>query len=113
MLTPKAASRPESLIRYAILDSDLPAPEVQLPIRDRRGRAVAHADLGYEEWRIAIEYEGRQHADPKQFGRDLARYTLMGSNGWLLLRFGAADAFRPWRVVARVGDALRSRGARW
>lgn len=113
LLTPKAASRPESLIRYAILDSDLPTPQVQLPIRDRNGRAVAHADLGYEEWRIAIEYEGRQHAEPEQFGRDLTRYSLMGSNGWLLLRFGGADAFRPWVVVSRVASALRSRGARW
>jgi hypothetical protein len=113
LLTPAAASRPESLIRYAILDSHLPPPAVQLPIRDRRGRPVAHADLGYEEWRIAIEYEGRQHAEREQFARDLTRYSLMAASGWLLLRFGGADAFRPQVVVSRVEGALRSRGATW
>ncbi len=74
---------------------------------------VAHSDLGYDEWQIAIEYEGRQHAEREQFTRDLTRYSLMGSNGWLLLRFGGSDAFRPARVVDRVAAALRSRGARW
>ena len=113
MLTPEAASRPESLIRFALLDSHLPAPQIQVPIRDRWGRVVAHADLGYEQWRIAIEYEGRQHAEREQFRRDLTRYSIMGSNGWLLLRFGGDDAFRPARVVDRVAGALRSRRARW
>jgi hypothetical protein len=113
LLTPLAASRPESLMRFWLLDSDLPAPEPQVPIFDRRGREVAHADLGYSEWKIAIEYEGRQHAEPGQFGRDLERYSLMSSTGWLLLRFGWSHLSRRSTIVDRVSGALRSRGARW
>ena len=109
-LTPLAASRPESLVRHHILHAGPPAPQVQLPIRDALGRTVAHADLGYEEWRIAIEYEGRQHAEREQFARDLTRYSRMGASGWLLLRFGGADAFQPRAVVSQVAGALRSRG---
>ncbi len=113
LLTPLAASRPESLFRYWLIDSDLPDPTPQVPIRDARGLEVAHADLGYERWKVAIEYEGRQHADREQFGRDLERYSLMAAGGWLVLRFGERHLHRPSTVVGRVTAALRNRGVRW
>jgi hypothetical protein len=113
LLSPSAASRPESLMRYWLITSDLPDPQPQVPILDRRGREVAHADLGYSEWKVAIEYEGRQHTDVRQFGRDLERYSLMASTGWLLLRFGGSHLARRSTIVDRVAGALRSRGARW
>jgi hypothetical protein len=113
LLTPLAASRPESLFRYWLLASDLPDPEPQIPVIDRWGREVAHADLGYSCWKVALEYEGRQHAESKQFGRDLERYSLMTAGGWLLLRFGAPHLHRRSEVIERVAGALRSRGARW
>lgn len=113
LLTPLAASRPESLVRYWLIASELPDPQPQIPIHDRWGREVAHADLGYEEWKIALEYEGRQHAERRQFGRDLNRYTLMAADGWLVLRFGEEDLSRRRRLLSRVGGALRSRGAIW
>jgi hypothetical protein len=113
LLTPLAASRPESLFRYWLIASDLPTPEVQVPVLDRWGNEVAHADLGYRRWKVAIEYEGRQHAERRQFGRDLERYSLMAAGGWLTLRFDAPHLHRRAAVVERVAAALRSRGARW
>jgi hypothetical protein len=112
-LTPLAASRPESLVRHALLCSDLPRPEVQLPVPDRRGRVVAHADIGYSRWKVALEYEGRQHAERGQFDRDLERYSLMAADGWLVLRFGRAVLGRLDTVVERTRRALISRGATW
>ena len=112
LLNPKALSRPESLIRYWLLASDLPEPEVSVPIFDRWGREVAHADLGYSKWKLALEYEGRQHADPEQFGRDIERYSLMAADGWLTLRFAGRHLGGPWTVVERTRRALRSRGWR-
>ena len=107
-----AGSRPESTLRYWLLTSDLPAPEVQVPILDGRGRQVAHADLGYARWKVALEYEGRQHAEHEQFGRDIDRYSLMAADGWLTLRFAARHLSRPWAVVDRTRRALLSRGWR-
>ncbi|MGY1842852.1 hypothetical protein [Modestobacter sp. SYSU DS0875] len=112
-LTPKSASRPESLLRVHLIEGDVPDPEPQVPLSDRRGREVVHADLGYRRWRVAVEYEGRQHAELRQFRADIDRYTLMAADGWLLLRFGDVHLARPWTVVDRVARALRSRGARW
>jgi hypothetical protein len=112
LLTPLSMSRPESPVRYWLVTSDLPDPQPQIDVRDRRGRVVAHGDLGYEEWRVLLEYEGRQHADPEQFGKDIDRYSLMAADGWLVLRFAARHAESPTVVADRTRRALMSRGWR-
>ena len=71
-----------------------------------------HADLGYPGWKVALEYDGRQHADPGQFGRDIDRYSLMAADGWLVLRFAARHLGGPVVVVERTRRALISRGWR-
>jgi very-short-patch-repair endonuclease len=111
-LTARSGSHQESVLRYWLLASDLPDPQVQLPVHDRWGRPVVHADLGYEEWKIALEYEGRQHADRDQFGRDIDRYSLMAADGWLVLRFAARHVGGPRVPVDRTRRALLSRGWR-
>jgi hypothetical protein len=111
-LSAAAGSHPESTMRYWLLASDLPAPEVQVPILDPSGREVVHADLGYSRWKVALEYEGRQHAELDQFGRDIDRYSLMAADGWLTLRFAARHLGRPHTVVGRTTRALESRGWR-
>jgi hypothetical protein len=110
LLSDGAASPRESLMRYWLLDSGLPEPTVQLPIVDRRGRQVACTDLGYARWKIALEYEGRQHADPAQFGRDVDRYSLMAADDWLVLRFAARHG--RYAVGERTRCALVNRGWR-
>ena len=106
----RAGSHRESWLRYWLLTSDLPEPQVQVPLLDRWGREVAHADLGYERWKVGLEYEGRQHAAPEQFDRDLDRYSLAAVDGWLTLRFAARHGESA--VVDRTRRALLSRGWR-
>ena len=71
-LTPLSASRPESLIRWGgVADSELPDLEPQVPVLDRRGRVVAHGDLGHR----GVEGAGRvrgpaaRRAGPVRSGR--------------------------------------------
>jgi hypothetical protein len=112
LLDARAMSRPESWLRYWLVTSDLPDPEVQIPIHDAWGREVTHADLGYSRWKVAIEYEGRQHAEVDQFGRDIDRYSLMAADGWVTLRFAARHTGGPAVVVDRTRRTLLSRGWR-
>jgi hypothetical protein len=111
LLSPLAMSRPESLVRYWLTMSRLPDPQLQVPVHDRWGHEVTHADLGYEEWKVALEYEGRQHAEGDQFDRDIDRYSLMAADGWLPLRF-ARRHLSPSVVVDRTSRTLVSRGWR-
>jgi hypothetical protein len=104
-------SRPESLMRYWLGRSDLPDPQPRVPVRGRWGRIVAHGDLGYEQWRVLLEHEGRQHAEAEQFGRDIDRYSLM-AGGWLVLRFAARHVGGPRLVVDRTRRSSTARGWR-
>jgi hypothetical protein len=111
LLSGGSMSRPESLMRFWLVQSDLPDPRPQLPVHDRWGRAVAHADLGYEEWKVALEYEGQQHAEIDEFGSDIDRYSLMAADGWLVLRFAKRHLNRG-TVLDRTRRALVNRGWR-
>lgn len=111
-LTDRSHSGAESVIRYWLQESDLPEPELQVPVHDRFGREATHADLGYGRWKIALEYEGRQHADPDQFDRDIDRYSLMAADGWVVLRFARRHLSGPWTVVERTRRTLLHRGWR-
>ena len=112
LLSPLAQSRPESVMRYWLVSSDLPDPAPQVPVLDRWGEEVAHGDLGYSRWKVLLEYEGRQHAEREQFRRDVDRYSLMGADGWLVLRFADQHLRGPHAVVERTRRALISRGWR-
>jgi len=57
VLTPLAASRPESLTRYWLWDAGFPPAVSQVPVLDRWGRVVAHGDLGFPAWKVLVEYE--------------------------------------------------------
>lgn len=54
-------SPPETMLRLAIISRGLPEPRVNCPVPVRGG--VLHADLGYPDLKIAIEYEGAYHFD--------------------------------------------------
>lgn len=92
LLDGRAQSVPESLLRVRIHFSDLPDAEPQLEVCDDQGNAIGHVDLGYDELRIAIEYDGRHHAErEEQFDYDVGRYTELESLGWHVMRAARGD----------------------
>lgn len=108
----RAMSRPESLFRVWLIDSELPDPEIQPAITGRDGAEVAHNDLGWRRYGVRVEYEGDGHRSPEQFGRDIDRYTNMAADGELVLRFAKQHLRRRADVVDRCRRALLSRGWR-
>ncbi|MEV1287082.1 type IV toxin-antitoxin system AbiEi family antitoxin [Micromonospora sp. NPDC049679] len=111
-LTDAAQSPPESILRLRFHAAGLPPAVPQCPVE--LDNYIAHADLGWPEARVALEYEGRQHAARDQFLRDIDRYSAFAARGWLLLRAGSSDLSGGSRVlIDRVGAALRSRGLSW
>jgi very-short-patch-repair endonuclease len=44
---------------------------------------VAEIDLAFPRWMVAVEYDGRVHAeDERQFARDADRWTAIRAAGW-------------------------------
>jgi len=95
----------ETRLRWLLIESGLPAPEVQVDLTDDSGRFVGRADLYYPSARLAIEFDGGNHRD--RLVEDDRRQNLLISSGYRLLRFTGADVRgRPEVVQAQVRDAL-------
>jgi hypothetical protein len=114
LIRPGAESRPESLVRLMIADAALPEPEVNLIIRDARGRFIGRGDLVYRHWRVIVEYDGEQHrTDTRQFDRDVARLDDFAANGWRVVRIVGRSFFSdPAECMERVRRALLAGGWR-
>lgn len=61
LLDPGSQSPAETRLRLMVTLAGLPQPTSQLVVLRADGVPVGHADLGYEEFRVALEYEGRHH----------------------------------------------------
>lgn len=106
-----ADSLQETRLRLALVDAGLPEPEVNRPIELDHGRLLHTPDLQYKDYRITIEYEGAHHRTAAQLERDIDRGEQCRREDWIELRIGSRDAAWSWRrAVARVRDALESRG---
>ena len=100
----QAQSPMETRIRLAIRVDGLPLPVLQYAV------GPYALDMAYPEIRPAVEYDGREHLTPERAVRDLNRQAYLSTLGWKVLRFPAADVFRPWVVAARVRHELLARG---
>jgi predicted transcriptional regulator of viral defense system len=108
---------PESRLTRHVLriiqQSTLPNP-VSLPaIMLSNGRTL-HPDLGYLEFRIAIEADSRRHHAEEDEGWTIDRWrdNHLQPDGWLVLRFTWKDVVtRPEYIVQRTRAALVARGA--
>lgn len=82
-----AESPAETRLRLVLCAAGLPEPALNLTLRAPDGRFVARLDLAYERSRVAVEYDGRQHAEDRaQFERDADRWHDIRAQGWVLVR---------------------------
>ncbi|MGQ9347468.1 hypothetical protein [Mycolicibacterium gilvum] len=103
-----AASPRESALRLALIDSGFPKPETQIPVFAGT-RPIAFLDMGWEEYGVAVEYDGDHHRkDRARYVKDIARLRMLEGNGWIVVRVIAEDPPAQW--MARVAAALRRRG---
>jgi very-short-patch-repair endonuclease len=110
-----AESPMETRLRLIIVDAGLPGPQTNRPVKDG-SRTVARPDLSYPEWKIAIEYDGADHATSPRRARDEARRVALRERGWTVLTFTSHEVLvTPEVVVARVraeiGRASRAASA--
>jgi hypothetical protein len=102
----------ESRLRLLLVLAGLPEPVVNHPLRDDTGRVRYRLDLAYPQWRVAVEYDGRQHAEnTAQWRWDVQRREDLDAEGWRLVVVLSGDLYRsPARTLERVVAAARSQG---
>jgi hypothetical protein len=110
LLDARSRSRPESHLRYALVAAGLPPPEVNQPIFSEHGEWLAEPDLHYARARLALEYNGAEHAEPGRMRRDITRDLDYQWDGWRVITFGPAQVFkRPDQIASLVQSVLRER----
>lgn len=108
-----ADSAPETHMRLALIDTNLPEPELNHVVRNHLGLPVLWPDAAYLEWRVSLQYDGQHHGGAEQHLRDIERQERSLAYGWLEVRISKHDleGERP-AVVHKVRRALQSRGWR-
>jgi very-short-patch-repair endonuclease len=90
----------------------LPEPTVNVEIRSELGDVLVRFDLAYEIVRVAVEYDGRQHAEsPEQYDRDIARREDIDNWDWRIVVITAKGVYAdPETTLRRVQAVLVARG---
>jgi hypothetical protein len=103
MLDARSRSHGESHLRVALWTPDMPRFAINEPIFRREGGWLAEPDLSLAPARIALEYQGADHAELQRMRKDLTRFADMRRDGWLVLPYGPAEVYRrPWQVRGEV-----------
>ncbi|OBH24343.1 hypothetical protein A5692_00265 [Mycobacterium sp. E342] len=103
-----AASPKESWLRLLLIEAGLPKPTTQIPV-NQGWRLVGVLDMGWEDYMVAVEYDGDQHrTDRRQYVRDQWRLAKLAEMGWVVIRVIAED--KPDDILNRVSRALDRRG---
>ena len=114
LLSGRSRSRAESHLRVALVEGGLPAPEVNVAIHNDFGEWLAEPDLVYREARLALEYNGADHAEVGRMRRDITRTLDVDGSGWRAVAFGPAEVFgRPDSVATYVRVLLDERDPTW
>lgn len=103
-----AESPRETWLRLLLINAGYARPRTQIPVYGEYGELVAVLDMGWEEVKIAVEYEGDHHrTDRRQFNRDIARLESLSELGWIIVRVTAEDV--PGGILSRVASAWTRR----
>jgi hypothetical protein len=111
LLDPGSRSRPESHLRVAISTTGLPRFEVNVSVYRDGGRGwLAEPDLSLAEAKIALEYQGADHATVRRMRKDISREVDLRREGWQVRSFGPAEVFgSPWEIAPEVRGLIRDR----
>jgi hypothetical protein len=102
-----AQSPRETRLRLMLIDAGIPAPQTQVRISD--GVTEAFLDMGYDEPKVGLDYEGSHHSvERRQYVRDIGRTEFIESQGWIDIKV-VAEHSRVF-ILHRVRQAFARRG---
>jgi very-short-patch-repair endonuclease len=105
-----AQSPKETWLRLLLIDAGFPRPQTQIPVLNEFGDEIAYLDMGWEDIKVAVEYDGEQHrTDRWQYTRDLRRRDMLEELGWIVVRVVAGD--RQVDIIRHVRAAIARRAS--
>ncbi|OBK12271.1 type IV toxin-antitoxin system AbiEi family antitoxin [Mycobacterium asiaticum] len=106
-----AQSPKETWLRLLLIRAGFPRPQTQIAVCNEWGWAEAYLDMGWEDIKVAAEYDGDHHlTDRYHVRKDIRRHEKVTHRfGWIVVRVVAGD--HPTDIIHRVRQARTSRGA--
>jgi hypothetical protein len=100
-----AQSPKETWLRLLLIRAGFRRPQTQIPVRNEWGWAEAYLDMGWENVKVAAEYEGEHHQSSRyHYAKDIRRLENVERRyGWRVVRVIAED--RPSDVIRRLSEA--------
>ncbi len=101
----------ESKTRVLAVLGGYPPPTCQLAVRGASGQAY-YLDLGFKQWKVGVEYDGRQHAEStSQYAWDQKRREDIALAGWRLVTAVSKDIYvSPAAFLDRLDATVRAAG---
>lgn len=110
-LSPHSRSRPESLLRVALVASHLPDPIPNFGVHLQLSGRDIEIDLAYPSHKVGLEYQGDHHrTDRAQWRSDIRRGNDVVDEGWSMIYFTGDDTDDLPSLLSRVERRLRLRG---
>jgi len=86
-----AESPRETWLRLLLIRAGFPRPQTQIPVYNEYGVLVAVLDMGWEEVKVAADYEGDHHRSRFRFNKDIRRHEEVVELGWIDVRVTSQD----------------------
>ena len=103
----KAESPMESRTRMRCIDAGLPHPEPQVIINHHG--VERRVDLGWERWKIGLEYDSNLWHTGQHAARDNPRHNWLTSSGWTMYYVGPRDVYQYHeQFTDLIGEAIES-----
>lgn len=91
LVDPGAESPRETWLRLLVIRHGFPPPRTQITLHNEYGACVAVLDMGWEEIKLALDYDGEHHRDPIRFNKDIRRHDEVTELGWTDIRVTSLD----------------------
>lgn len=101
-----AQSPKETWLRLLLIRGGYPRPQTQIPV-DRGNGRYYYLDMGWEDEKVAVEYDGDHHRlDRSQYVSDIRRSEEIADLGWKAVKVVAENT--PIEILGRVARAWAS-----
>ncbi|WP_422744540.1 hypothetical protein ACN27E_21470 [Mycobacterium sp. WMMD1722] len=107
LVDPGAESPRETWLRLLVIRAGFPPPTTQIPVYDEYRQLIAVLDMGWENMKVALDYDGAHHRDPQRFTKDIRRHDAVTELGWIDIRVTSRDT--PAVIVDRLSRAWARR----
>jgi very-short-patch-repair endonuclease len=106
LIDPRAESPGETRMRLVLLDAGIRGFVVNQRVAMPGSTRHRRVDLAFPDQRIAFEYQGDHHRDPRQWREDMSRVADLESVGWSVTFVNADDLRHPEALAARARRLL-------